>query len=76
MKTLAEIIESEKNNRIESGDFGITACKKSIKFAEEYFHESLYQQLEQFAIRANEDVFFNKAMILACWELTNERKDN
>ena len=71
-KTLEEIIESEKKNRTEGGAFGITACKESILWYVEH-GESLFQQLEKYVERANTDMFFNKAMILACWELTNEK---
>lgn len=70
--TLAQIIEQEQRQRIEGGAFGIKACKESIKFAKEVLHESYYAQLENFVERANNDHFFNRQMILACWELINE----
>ena len=73
VKTLEEILEKEKKSRHEDGQFGINACKESIKMARELFHESYYQQLEKFVKRANEDVFFNDAMVLACWELINDK---
>ena len=71
--TLEQIIEKEKKTRHEDGDFGIKACKKSINFSKNTFGHSYYQQLEKFVKRANEDMFFNKAMVLACWELINEK---
>lgn len=81
--TLAQILEKEKQHRHEGGDFGIKACKESIKnqietnkkLNEKYnqnYNTSLYVILEEYVKRANEDVFFNKAMVLACWELINE----
>lgn len=70
--TLAEIIEREKANRCEEGDFGINECKDSILMYLSW-GKSLYRQLEEYVKRANEDVFFNKAMVLACWELINEQ---
>ena len=70
--TLEQIITKEKANRSEEGMFGITECKASIKSDAAYLHESLYQLLEKYVQRANEDIFFNKAMVLACWELINE----
>lgn len=73
MKTLEEILETEKGRRTEGGSFGITACKKSIKFSQEFEKKSLYTLLEEYVERANADILFNRAMILACWELINER---
>lgn len=78
MKTLEQIIKEEKNVRIEGGDFGINACKESIilelETAKKYNQpKTLYTLLEKFVKRANEDVFFNSRMVLACWELINER---
>lgn len=69
--TLEEIIEREKKVRMELGDFGIRACKESIKSHVELFREDYYTQLAKYVKRANEDIFFNKAMVLACWELIN-----
>ena len=71
--TLEQIIERENNRRTEEGAFGIAACKKSILWYVENLNKNLYTQLEEFVKRANEDMFFNKAMVLACWELINER---
>ena len=70
--TLEQIITKEKARRSEEGLFGITECKASIRFDAAYSHESLYQLLEKYVQRANEDAFFNEAMVLACWELINE----
>lgn len=69
--TLEKILEKEKARRQEEGIFGIKACKESIKFQVEFFKESLYKQLEEYVERANKDVLFNQAMVLACWELIN-----
>lgn len=73
-RTLEEIIKREQKMRHEDGIFGINECKKAIKFDQEVLHKSLFQQLEDFYKRANEDIFFNRAMILACWELINEQE--
>ena len=70
--TLQEIITNEQANRRDGGDFGITACKEAIEFDVKYNHMSLYQCLEAYVERANKDVFFNRAMVLACWEMINE----
>ena len=64
-KTLEQIIENEKAHRSEGGQFGIEACKESVKFYLDTCRLSLYQQLEEYVKRANEDLFFNKAMVLA-----------
>lgn len=71
--TLAQIIEKETARRTEGGMFGITACKESIKFDVEFFKRDLYDLLKEYVQRANEDIFFNRAMVLACWELINEQ---
>lgn len=77
MESLEQILEKEKANRHEEGDFGIKACKRSIKWQIEFEKKynkvdlSLYTLLERYVRRANEDKFFNDAMVLACWELIN-----
>ena len=80
MKTLEQILEKEKANRHEGGDFGITECKRSIKWQIDFEKKynkvdlSLYELLERYVRRANEDAFFNGAMVLACWELINGKE--
>lgn len=71
--TLKQILEKEQAHRHSSGEFGIDACKKSINFSKNTLGKSYYVQLEEYVKRANEDNFFNKAMVLACWELINEQ---
>ena len=71
--TLEQIIEKENARRSEGGMFGITACKESIQWEVEHLGKSLYTMLAEYVKRANNDVFFNRAMVLACWELINER---
>ena len=70
-KTLEEIIKYEKEHRHEDGMFGIKACKESVIFTRDFLKKSLYQQLEEYVKRANEEPLFNDAMVLACWELIN-----
>lgn len=72
MMTLEQIIEREQSKRTEGGSFGITACKESIQFYLEH-GSTLEQLLDEYVKRANEDVFFNKAMVLACWEMIEEK---
>lgn len=78
-KTLEEIIASEKECRTEGGIFGIAACKDAIKATIGLNTTygtgttSLYGLLEEYVNRANSNICFNKAMILACWELINEK---
>ena len=71
IKTLEQILETERSIRNEDGIFGIDACKDSILFNKKYFGLSFYVQLELYVNRANQDFFFNKAMVLACWEIIN-----
>ena len=78
MKTLQQILEIENARRNENGAYGIEECKKSIRSALELdakynIQSSLYTYLEQYVKRANDDIFFNKAMVLACWELINNK---
>ena len=73
MMTLEQIIEREQSKRTEGGQFGISACKESIQFYLEH-GSTLEQLLDEYVKRANEDVFFNKAMVLACWEMLEEAK--
>ena len=70
-KTLEQILENEKANRHEEGMFGVTACKQAIRGDQRYTNKSLYELLGEYVERANKDAFFNKTMILACWELIN-----
>ena len=71
-KTLEQIINHEKQHRHENGNYGIKACKEEILWESKYFKKSLFQLLEEYFNRANEDAFFNRTMVLACWELINE----
>lgn len=71
--TLEQIIEKEKQSRYEDGSYGIKACKESILFNERVLHTDLFTQLTNYVERANNDKFFNRAMVLACWELLQER---
>lgn len=73
-QTLEQILAEEKQLRHDNGEYGIKACKESIKWRQKVDHESLYQLLEDYVRRANEDVFFNKSMVLACWELINGKE--
>lgn len=73
-KTLEQIITAEKTRRHEDGAFGIKACKEYITEIEIGVHKmDLYIVLREYVRRANEDAFFNTAMVLACWELINEQ---
>lgn len=78
-KTLQQILEKEKKHRHADGIFGINACKEAIestlRIDNKYGgNKTLYTILEEYVKRANEDIFFNSAMVLACWELINEIK--
>lgn len=72
-RTLEEIIELETARRSEAGIYGIEACKDWINEKRNTFGKGLYEQLESYVEAANNDPFFNKAMVLACWEMINER---
>lgn len=69
--TLQQILDKENAKRTEKGMFGIKACKESIEFHKTHCNKSYYAQLEEYVERANKDPFFNRAMVLACWELIN-----
>ena len=76
--TLEEIIKTQKKLKREigkgylTGDFGLIACKRDIKSTLAYRSgATLFTLLEGYVKRANEDMWFNKRMVLACWELIN-----
>lgn len=81
--TLEKIIERERFNRNVNALYGVDACKESIlneinrhkawnkEHNNNRFNTSLYVLLEKYVKLANEDIFFNKTMVLACWELIN-----
>ena len=71
--SLETIIRIEKEHRVEGGLFGIKACKECIETEIKYFGKNLYQLLGEYMERANNDMFFNRRMVLACWELINEQ---
>lgn len=74
MKTLGEIIDEQKAIRHEEGIFGIRACKKSIRREIENTGKTLDDLLDEYVKRANTDIFFNQAMVLACVELRASEK--
>lgn len=70
--TLKQIIEREQERRTESGSYGIAACKDFIeKFELDLRGKNLYTLLGEYVEQANRDPFFNKHMVLACWEMIN-----
>lgn len=84
MKTLEEIIKIQKKLKRErgkgylTGDYGLIACKEHISYQIEIskkYNEgrTLFTLLEEYVKRANEDIFFNERMVLACWELINNQ---
>ncbi len=75
-KSLQEILNEEKKKRHEDGPFGIAECKHSIEFRMKYGKEDLFDLLRQYYYRANNEIFFNKAMLLACWEMINDLGGN
>ncbi len=78
MKTLEQILKEQKKIKHIDPIWGIKACKESIKQELETSNQynqgkTLYTMLESYVERANEDVFFNNTMVLACWELINNK---
>ena len=77
MMTLEQIIVSE-SNAPKGGQFGLDACRQSIlsqlEIAEKYGdNKTLKTMLDEFVNRANNERFFNKTMVLACWQLIQEQ---
>ena len=73
---IEEIIKREKSIRNEFGDFGISECKieilRQLRFKQENDKNyDLFDLLRTFGKRAEDDIFFNRAMVLACWKLIN-----
>lgn len=79
MKTLEEILAYEKAHRNEDGPFGIAACKASIESTLKFVFngaprdEALKTLLVHYVAQSNYNIFFNNAMVLACYELLQER---
>ena len=70
MKTLEQILAEAKKKGYSKSL--IKDCKSMI----EVVHtagESLYTLLEKYVKEANKDMYFNELMVLACWELINEK---
>ena len=73
METLEEIIKQERDNRHEEGSFGIKECKKHIlEYGVGICKKGLFTLLKEYYQLANSSTF-NRTMILACWELINEK---
>lgn len=80
--TLEEMITKLKNQpRVDTGDFGMRACKDAIKSSLEISKkydknpDTLFTLLEEYYNRACNDIFFNERMLLACWEMINGNND-
>lgn len=72
---LREILERQQADRVEGGMFGITECKKAIQFNLDIDKkESLGHLLQGYVERVQKDVFFNKQMVLACWEMMDQQE--
>ena len=71
--TLESIINEEYKRRIEKEEFDISEYKKVVLDEVEFDNKSLYQLLEEYVKLSNEDPFFDRARVLACWELINKR---
>lgn len=73
--TLEQIIKAEELNTKkykDHGIYGIEECKKAIAWEIENEKTDLYVLLKEYVARANEDIFFNRRMVLACWQMINE----
>ena len=83
---LKDIIFSDKINMIgnregmsflfkllDSAERLVIQAHPTVEFAKKYFNKSYYELLEEYVERANKEFGFNKAMVLACWELINEQ---
>ena len=72
MKTLQQILDAERENMHAGGQFGMDACRNAVKSDLKYTKgATLFTLLEEYYGRCS-DAFFNKRMVLACWDLINE----
>lgn len=72
MKTLQQILETENENAHAGGKFGLDACRNAVKSDLKHTKgATLFSLLENYYGRCS-DAFFNKTMVLACWQLINE----
>lgn len=46
-------------------DFSLNACYESVVFEVEELHKNIFEAYGRALIRAKQDIFFNKTMILA-----------
>lgn len=53
-------------------DFSLSACMRSVKFSIEFLHEDPIRLLGEYTLRATQDPFFNKTMIIALNEYIAE----
>lgn len=65
-ESIMEQIKMHEKWNSEAGTYEEVSNKKK-------WNTSLFVLLEEYVIRANTEVFFNDAMVLACWELINGR---
>ena len=72
--SLEELLAYCKDHRCEGGEFGIAECKNHIYWRHSYCHSDFFAQLREYYKRATTDSFFNDMMVLACWEIINEKK--
>jgi hypothetical protein len=70
-QTLEQILADVKENVAFNGSYGLNACKEHIAWVQKVEGKSLYKLLEEYVENANKDTFFNKTMVLACWEMIN-----
>lgn len=70
--SLREMLRKEQENRVEGGMFGIAECKQSIEFRRKISGKTLEELLDEYYERACTDIYFNRAMLLACYEMICE----
>ena len=77
--TLKEIINEQNENRIEKGPFGIEQLKSNCLEELNVYDVSLEDQLVFYINLVNEAKrtnVYNKRLVLACYELIEEQKQN
>ena len=72
-KELDEIRIKSRQGKLQTGTFGILACKEAIRWNEQVLKESLGEQYVELVQRGLHEVGFNLHMIVACEELIFER---
>ena len=73
IKTLEEIIRDESTKARCLNGYKLDAFKSTVLDHMQHYHKTLPQLLEEYVARANKDIFFERGMVYACWQLIQDK---